>query len=169
MRFSCYSKRLILLFLFFCLPLPAVVSAGLKDFQGQDRRIQDYLTGDKWLVVMIWESHCPICNREAYQYVDFHEFHKDTDATVLGISIDGAAKKADAEDFIKRHSVTFPNLLGEVMDVMTLYTDLTDEFFRGTPTILVFSPQGTLMARETGAVPTQVIEDFIKQNSPAAN
>lgn len=164
---SLSSKRLILFVLCLCLVLPAAAGAGLKDFQGQERRIQDYLTGDKWLVVMIWESRCPICNREAYQYVDFYEFHKDTDATVLGISIDGAAKKADAEDFIKRHSVTFPNLLAEVMDVMTLYTDLTDEFFRGTPTILVFSPEGKLMAREVGAVPTQEIEDFIEKNKRA--
>ena len=116
---------------------------------------------------MIWESNCPICNREAHQYVDFHEFHQDNDATVLGISIDGETRKAQALEFLKRHEVNFPSLIAEPIDLALLYTNLTGEFFRGTPTFLIFDPQGDLLARQAGAVPTELIEAFMEREAAA--
>lgn len=147
---------------------PFSASAELLDMQGNVRTVSDYQQKDKWLVVMIWESNCPVCNREAYQYVDFYEFHKDTDANVLGISIDGAAKKSAAEAFIKRHSVSFPNLIGEVSEVARWYATVTGERFSGTPTLLVYAPDGTLAAREVGAVPTETIEKFMQREAASS-
>jgi len=34
----------------------------------------------------------------------------------------------------------------------------------GTPTILVYNPKGELLAAQPGAVPTELIEEFIEQN-----
>ena len=135
-------KKIALYSLLGYLFLPFSVSAeitGFQDFKGKSQVFENYLGKGKWLVVMMWASDCHICNREAHQYVDFHMIHSDTDATVLGISLDGENHKNEALGFIKKHS--------------------------GTPTFLIYSPKGELKAAQAGAVPTELIEDFIKKNS----
>ncbi len=139
--------------------LPAL---ALTTFDGKPAQVSDYLEEGKWLVVMIWASDCRICNQEVSQYVDFHFVHQDEDARVLGISIDGQAGKAAAEQFISRHDVNFPNLLGEPEEVAAWYRRLTGSAFVGTPTFLFFDPRGGLVAKQVGAVPTELIEKFMQ-------
>lgn len=156
---------------FFVLTLSLVLQVaqaefnGFQDFQGKPQVLKNYVGKGKWLVVMIWASDCHICNKEAHQYVDFHLVHSNEDATVLGISVDGESRKPEAEKFIKKHSVDFPNLIAEPGYVGAMYKELTGANFVGTPTFLIFSPEGELKAADAGAVPTSIIEKFIAQNS----
>lgn len=145
----------------------AAEEAVFTDFQGQPSSIESYAGNGKWLVVMIWAHDCPICNQEAPSYAMFHEAHKDKDATVLGVSIDGEAHKADAEEFIKRHELPFPNIIAEPQPAMLYYMMHTQSQFRGTPTIMVYNPNGELVAAQAGAVPTDIIEDFIAKQAQA--
>ena len=163
-----FAQKLTLLSLLVFLFLSAPVSAeikGFEDFSGKPEVLENYIGKGKWLVVMMWASDCHICNREAHQYVDFHMIHSDTDATVLGISLDGASRKKEAEKFIKRHSVDFPNLIAEPEVVANYYRTATGQSFSGTPTFLIYSPDGELKAAQAGAVPTTLIEEFIKSES----
>ena len=163
-----FVKKISLLSLLGLLLLSPLASAeikGFEDFNGKPQVLENYTGKGKWLVVMMWASDCHICNREAHEYVDFHLVHSDVDATVLGISLDGASRKKAAEKFIKKHSIDFPNIIAEPEYVSTLYRDLTGNFFAGTPTIMVYSPDGELKAATAGAVPTTLIEDFINKNS----
>lgn len=155
------------LFLLTTFMLSQTVSAeiqGLQDFKGKPQKLENFTGKGKWLVVMMWASDCHVCNREAHQYVDFHLVHSDKDATVLGLSLDGEARKAAAKGFIKKHNIDFPNLIGEPEQVGEIYTELTGQYFAGTPTFLVFSPDGELKAAQPGAVPTEIIENFISSN-----
>lgn len=161
-------KKIALYSLLGFLLLPFSVSAeitGFQDFKGKSQVFENYLGKGKWLVVMMWASDCHICNREAHQYVDFHMIHSDTDATVLGISLDGENRKKEALGFIKKHSVDFPNLIAEPETVANLFQESTGQGFAGTPTFLIYSPKGELKAAQAGAVSTELIEDFIKKNS----
>lgn len=146
-------------------PLVSAEMKGFEDFNGKPQVLENYLAKGKWLIVMMWASDCYVCNKEAHEYVDFHMIHSDTDATVLGISLDGEIRKKEAEKFIKKHSVDFPNLIAEPATVSELYQKLTGQYFAGTPTFLIFSPDGVLKAAQAGAVPTAIIEDFIAKNS----
>jgi len=139
----------------------------LYDFRGKTHDLTEYTGKGKWLIVMIWVSDCHVCNKEVKNYIEFHNKHKDKDATILGISIDGWEKKKDALAFIDRHKVTFPNLIGSPEGVTELYAQLTGGFMVGTPTFLVFSPAGELLAQQTGAVPVETIEEFIQTQSSA--
>ncbi len=150
--------------LFLLSPLASAEMKGFEDFKGNPQTLENHLGKGKWLVVMMWASDCHICNREAHQYVDFHMVHSDTDATVLGISLDGQSRKKAAENFIKKHAVDFPNLIAEPEFVSDLYQKYTGQYFAGTPSFLVFAPDGELKAAQAGAVPTKLIEDFIKKN-----
>ncbi len=150
------------------LPLSASVAASpplFSTFDNKPANIADYIVDHKWLLVVIWASDCSICNREAYTYVDFHFKHEESDARVLGISIDGQAKKKAAESFIKRHNINFPNLIGEPDKIADWFEKLTGQNWMGTPTLLLYSPDGELRVQQIGAIPLELVEKFIQRNS----
>jgi peroxiredoxin len=140
-------------------------SSSLEDFDGAKSSISQYAGKGKWLVVMLWASDCPVCNKEASNYQALHDKHKNKDAQVLGISLDGQAKLKDAKDFVKRHAIKFPNLIDEPQHIAKMYQDLTGEAWIGTPTFMVYNPKGELLGSQIGAVPTKVIESFIASES----
>lgn len=148
--------------------VPAYSMNKLKGFDGAPGTLDDYTGKGKWAVVMIWASDCHVCNAEAENYVKFNKAHKDRDAFILGISMDGDERILDAEAFIERHGVDFHNLIGEPENVAGLYSELTGRPWVGTPTFLLFDPQGELRAAQVGAVPTHIIEDFIARETAAA-
>ena len=141
--------------------------AELQHMNGNPATLQDNVGKGKWTLVMLWASDCHICNREASEYVDFHFVHSDDDATMLGITMDGQAKKAEAEKFISKHKVNFPNLIGEPADIDKLYYELTGAHFVGTPSFLLFDPKGEIQAMQVGPLPTDIVENFIKEQSLA--
>lgn len=154
--------------LFVAFILPYSLTFGFEepkfiDFEGNTKSIQDFNNPDKWTVLMIWAHNCHICNKEAQSYSFFHEGNES--AQILGLSIDGLKQKKKAENFIVSHDLSFPNLLGEPEVVMSYYASLTSSRFIGTPTFMLFSPNGKLMAAQAGAVPPEVIDNYIKQNS----
>ena len=140
---------------------------GLSDFSGKPRSLDEYTGKGKWTIVVFWAHDCVECNREAESYEQFYQRHKGKDAIMLGLSIDGAAQKRLAAGFVKRHKLTFPNLIGEPEDVTALFTMLTGVQWIGTPTFLIYNPTGRLVAQQIGAVPVALIEDFIRKKSTA--
>ena len=138
-----------------------------RDFDGKPQRLESYTGGGKWLVVMIWASDCHVCNTEAAGYAAFHNKQQDKEVAVLGISMDGEEKKAAALDFIKRHELPFPNLIGEPGITSLYYASLTKESLLGTPTFLIFDPDGQLAAAQAGAVPPDSVERFIAAKNKA--
>jgi peroxiredoxin len=146
----------------------AIAQAGvLTDFSGNPRSIDDYTGNGKWLVVMFWASDCHICGKEAHEYVAFHSKNKDSDAHVLGITIDGLANKEAAQGFVDEHKLNFPNLIGSAEDIAGMYYELTGEFWIGTPTFFIYDPSGKLRAAQAGAVPAEILENFIAENNVA--
>lgn len=159
------SLRKIILLSVLWLMSAAVIAGPLKDFNGKPQSMDNFAGKGKWLVVMLWASDCHVCNVEAENYIQFHEQYKSKNAHVLGISIDGQAKKADAEAFIKRHHTTFPNLIGEPYEVAQWFSNLTGIDWGGTPTFLIYNPKGELVIQQAGAVPVDLIEEFIQKES----
>lgn len=86
---------------------------ALQNMQGKPEKLADYTGKGQWTVVILWASDCHVCNAEAEQYIQFHEAHKSKDAQILGLSLDGQEKLDAAKDFMKRHDVTYPSLIGE--------------------------------------------------------
>lgn len=158
-----FSKLLLASLLLFA---SAISHAGiLTDFSGKPGSIQDYTGNGKWLVVMFWASDCHICGKEAPEYIRFHNKNKDKNARVLGISIDGLANKDAAQGFIDEHQLNFPSLIGKGEDIGAMYYELTGEFWVGTPTFFIYDPSGKLRAAQAGAVPAEILEEFIANNS----
>jgi len=142
--------------LLFLLPLSVYAASGiaLKDLNGKDRNLNDYVGKGKWTVVSVWSADCPICRREIYHMTFFHEEHKNKDAQVLGISIDRDRKKA--QGFIDDQGLNFPNLLASADDVARI-----SGRFVGTPTYFFFAPDGRLMSERVGPVTQAQAEGII--------
>jgi len=133
------------------------------DFSGKPVQFEDYIKAEQWTVVMFWASDCHVCNVEAHQYIKLHKDYQNKNIRVLGVSIDGNRKKAAAQEFINIHNINFPNLIGELDDVARLYKQYTNEDWIGTPTFMVFSPSGKVMAQRAGMLPPELIIGFIDQ------
>ncbi len=146
-------------------PVLAENATGFQTLDGKDRNIESYLGQGQWLVVMLWAHDCHVCNQEAEQYAQFHDDHVDEGAAVLGISIDGLEEREAAQRFVARHDLPFPSLIAETEVVMRWYRGQTGTRFLGTPTLLIYAPDGKLKAAQAGAVPVEVIEQFIVENS----
>ena len=131
----------------------------LTDMNGKDRHISEFIGKGQWTVVVIWAEDCEVCNAEIETYDFFHDENKDKNARILGVSIDGKKKIGLSQDFVKRHSLTFPNLIMEP-DMNEIYKFGGGNFI-GTPTIYIFTPDGEIVAAQAGAVPVNIIEDFI--------
>ena len=143
----------------------AHADSALRDLQGNITTFSDQQVPGKWTVVMIWASDCHVCNAESGQYSGFHQAHSATDATVLGISIDGKERLEDAREFVDRNGVVYPNLIGDLDTVAQWYHMETGEDFIATPTFVVFGPEGEVRAAQPGAVPPSAIEEFISGKS----
>lgn len=147
------------------IPLGSLHAKAMQDFDGNVVSIEQYTGKGKWTIVMIWASDCLVCNKEATHYEQFHQQHKNNDAVMLGISMDGQANKNAARAFIKEHKLTFPNIIGEPQDVADLFYAATGENWVGTPTFLIYSPTGKLTVQQIGAVPVAVIEAFLQKQA----
>ncbi|MBN3562492.1 TlpA family protein disulfide reductase [Aliamphritea spongicola] len=138
---------------------------ALKSWEGDDTSLQQQVGKGKWAVVIFWRHDCEFCKREVPGLSAFHERNKDTQAEVIGVSIDGYGNKALAEEFVAENQPAFPSLIGEIQTVARSFQQLTEEGLRGTPTYMLFNPQGQLVAIQPGLLDPAAIEAFIAQRS----
>ena len=151
------------LFVLVLLMVPGLVLAvapdvRLKDMDGKDHHVGEFIGQGKWTIVVVWSADCPICRRDIYHMTFFHEEHRKTDATVLGLSIDGQAGRDKAKAFVNDQSLNFPNLLGGPEDP----SRLSGTMFIGTPTYYFFSPEGKFMTQRIGPVTQAQAEEIIR-------
>ncbi|MGD8999046.1 MAG: TlpA disulfide reductase family protein [Granulosicoccaceae bacterium] len=166
-RFTRQWLTLLLSFALLAGTASLAAAAGLSSLDGKPDSLDNYIGKNKWTVVMVWASDCHVCNTEAHEYVAFQS--RRPDIQMLGLTLDGEANKAAALEFVKEHKLNFPNLIGEPETIAGLYYELTGNFFMGTPTFLIYTPQGKLTAADVGAIPVEIIEDFIDSQAVATS
>ena len=130
----------------------------LKGLDGSDRNVNEFIGHGQWTVVVVWSADCPICRREIYQMAFFHDVHKNKDAAVLGISVDGYANKAKAQAFVDDQSLNFPNLIGDPRDA----SRIGGGAFIGTPTHYFFAPDGRFVTQRIGPLTQEQAEKIIR-------
>lgn len=139
--------------------------SGLVTIDGVSTNEGPEIGKGKWTLVMIWATNCHICREQKPKISAFHDAHKDVDARVFGISLDGAGKLAKVKQYMAEYQVTFPTFIGDMMRVMKDYEKLTTEPFGGTPTYLLFSPGGLLKGNNPGPITVSALERFIARHS----
>jgi peroxiredoxin len=139
------------------------LAATLHDLQGEPAELAPLIGDGRWTLVMFWAADCHVCNAEAIHYVQFHDRHHEDLAKVVGVSLDGLRGLEDARGFVDRHFVDFPNLVGEPREVARLFTEMTDgrQPWLGTPSFLLYRPDGELVGWRIGPVPVPALEEMI--------
>ena len=156
----CYAPLLLALLL----PL-AVAAAGVpvQAIDGKHASLADFLSHDKWTLVMVWTTYCGVCRKQYPEISAFHQRHKDQDAVVLGISLDGYDQAAKIKAYQAAYAHNFPSVMTTVEDFSDKYARTTGEAFTGTPTYLLFDAKGDLRAFLGGPITTAAIEKFMQQ------
>ncbi|KAG1663496.1 Thiamine-binding periplasmic protein [Nymphon striatum] len=136
---------------------------AFSDMNGKKDSINNHIGKDKWTIVEIWESSCAACRMHMPEMVKFDGKLKN--ARLLGISLDGLRGIDDAEDFIAEYDVKFPTILTNYVEMNIWMEQSIGESLRGTPTFILFDPEGKLVAAQPGIVSVASLEKFITQNS----
>jgi len=158
-------KKILVLLFFTVLSFqtPLVNAFELEDFNGSPINLDDKIGKGKWTLVMFWAHDCGVCRAEFPAISKFHSDRKDVD--VVGISIDGDTNKHLAQSFLDSNPASFPSYITSLSLVSFNYQALTEEDFRGTPTFLLFTPDGELLGNNPGKLSVTALEKFINDNS----
>ena len=158
-------KRLfyfLVLLLFLC---SSVVCASgwteVRTLKGKITTLSQHFEKGKWTLVMLWSADCSVCVREYPAISDFHTRHRNIDAKVIGVSLDGYSELEKITRHIDEMPMSFNNLVGESLVVAFQYKTATAKSLQGTPTYLIFNPQGQLAGHHVGPVNPEVLEKFI--------
>ena len=88
-------------------------------------------------------------------------------ARILGVTLDGQDGIDDAEDFIAEYDIKFPTIVTNYVEMNIWMEQSIGESLRGTPTFILFDPEGKLVAAQPGIVAVASLEKFITENSVA--
>ena len=137
----------------------------LVDVNGEGITNEANLGDGKWKVVMIWATDCHICAIMKPRLSKFHDKNKDTVAEVYGIALDGHDQHEAVKKYMIDHDVSFPTFIGEFGLVAANFEINSQTPLRGTPTYLLFNPEGELLAIDFGMLDVDAIDTFIGNNT----
>ncbi|HJP36354.1 MAG TPA: TlpA disulfide reductase family protein, partial [Gammaproteobacteria bacterium] len=126
--------------------------------------LSTYFEPGKWTMVMLWTTYCGTCRSQYPVISEFHDKHKDTDAKVIGVSLDGFVEVDRVRAYIASKPMAFNSTIAEVAALRPAYKAITEEPFTGTPTYLMFDPNGALVAHVQGPLAIEDVENFIAEN-----
>ena len=109
------------------------------EYDGKITRLSDYVGRGKYVLADFWASWCGPCREEIPDLIAAHEKFKDKGLTVLGIAVNDrpeATLKAIADLHIP-----YPQILNSQEIATNAYN------IRGVPHIILFAPDGTIIAR----------------------
>lgn len=146
--------------------LPCSASAGgveVQTLEGRHAGLGEFLAKDKWTLVMVWTTYCGACRKQYPLISEFHSKHKDKDAAVLGVSLDGYDQGEKIKAYQTSHAQNFPSVMADSQEFIDRYQRTTGEKFTGTPTYLIYDANGSLRAFIDGLVSIADLEDYINK------
>ena len=164
------NLRLIILRVLIALVLTATGgAASAMEMQsvgtGEDVNLENLTGNGKWTLVMIWATNCHICRVQKPEISAFHDKSKDVE--VIGIALDGPDRMDAVKQYIVDTKPSFPNYVTDSAVLASYYFGMTEENIRGTPTYLLFNPEGELLGNNPGKLSVDAIESFIERKSQA--
>ncbi|HET8913315.1 MAG TPA: TlpA disulfide reductase family protein [Ktedonobacteraceae bacterium] len=135
----------------FTLQTPDGRKLSLSDFRG------------KPVLLNFWYATCPGCLTEVPDLQSYYASQKQAgkDFTTLGVNILDSA--TDTQSFVQQHHVSYPVLLDQNQQVMTLY------HINATPTSYFIDRQGMIRAVVVSPLNTSMIQTYSKQIESGAD
>ncbi|HEY9098619.1 MAG TPA: TlpA disulfide reductase family protein [Thiobacillus sp.] len=146
--------------------LPAYAASPdvvLNDVQGKPHHFSEYIGKGQWTILSVWGPRCPPCIEEMPELQKFYDAHKGGQATVIGVAVDfpsfGPARGDEVARFADSYLISFPLLLGDEK----VFTRFAGADLLGVPTTVIYDPDGAIVARHTGLVSRDMLDNFIQK------
>lgn len=136
------------------------------DLHGKPSNLNVMIKDQHWNIVMAWATYCPACKKDFLKLNEFIKSHTQDSVHVIGVSVDGADKINVVEKTVREYELKFDNAISEFNDFTGLYLFETDQYFAGTPTYMVYSPEGALVAHGAGRMDFERLSQFLKTRQP---
>jgi len=127
---------------------------AFKDLNGDSHYLSDYR--GKWLFLNFWAGYCAICQKEAPTLIRFQQQNR-SNVTILGINY-GNESKQQIIAAINRNHYNYL-IIPDQANISRLFNDVV-----GTPTTIVISPQGRLIAKAIGRQSYQELTGYIRHS-----
>lgn len=138
----------------------------MEGLDGEQHSLKEYIGKGQWVVVNVWATACPYCRRELFDLASFHDRHFESDAMVLGLTLDLATfekpDKAYVENFASTYLIDYPLLL--VSGDMA--SKVTGRAVHTVPMTFFYNPKGEMVYHFTGELDEAMLENVIKGKIP---
>jgi len=138
-------------------------ASAFTDIEGKPDTINNHIGKGKWTILEVWASDCHACRMHMPEMVEFDG--KLDNARILGVTLDGQAGIPDAKKFLKEFGVEFNTIVSNAVEMNIWMQQSLGESLRGTPSFILFDPEGMLVAAQPGIVAVSSLEKFIMSNS----
>lgn len=136
-----------------------------QNLNGEVVNLGDQIGQGKWSLVMFWQLECSVCRQQEPVISEFHDKYADKNVEVIAISIDGMERVDEVKAFMAEKGFSYPTYVGDLGMMAFNYQAITEVPFRGTPTFLLFNPEGELKGDNPGPVRLEALEKFIASRS----
>jgi len=150
-----FFTRILLLLGFAAMPAQAV---DIVSTEGDSEMLKSVVNDGKWSLVMLWAHDCVPCEHQKPMIERFHRRTNKRGVSVLGLSTDAKSLRSKAKETYQSTQTTFPNFFYEGNDFEQSFQKHLGQNFLGTPTYVVFSPDGQLTGVHTGTITREMLD-----------
>ena len=109
------------------------------EYNGKTTRLSDYVSRGQYVLADFWASWCGPCRMEIPEIIAAYNKYKDRGLQVIGIAVED--KPENTLMAIESDGVPYP----QIINTQKIATDAYH--IRGIPHIILFAPDGTILAR----------------------